>query len=157
MYGKGNYKMAAIKGINIKLEGVKEFTSILTQLPQKVSDSVLRSFNRKAATQYVVKPLRAVLPYSNITKKNIKTQASKLSKNAIVAGPTTDAWYVRYAEYGTVERKTKKGASRGKNTKRRRIEPFVDSQVSSIIKFTSDEYGNEINKFIEKKAKRLNK
>jgi len=141
--------MAQVTGI--KLEGVKEYTEILNGLPERVRDQVLRSFNRKAATQEVLKPLRAALPYSSQTKKEIKVAANRANKTAVVAGPTSSVYYVRFVEKGTKERKGPRGRIRARN----RIEPFVDSRINNVISFTSREYGNEINKFLEKKIKRL--
>lgn len=144
-------------GITYKLEGVKEITEILNGLPHKVRDQVLRSFNRKAASKKVIRPLRQVLPYSKKTKMGFKVQSVRDDKTAIVAGPTSDVFWVRFVEGGTVARYTKSGAYRGQLNPGRRVEPFVNSQVPSIIDFVNKEYGEEINKFVLKKIKRLKK
>ena len=115
-----------------KVEGLKEVYDILNQLPLKVSESVLRSFNRKALTVNIVRPLKSVLNYSSETKKNIKVQADKLNKTAVVAGPTSSVFWVRFVDKGTKQRKTSAGWNRGRIRARNRIEPFVDGSNGII-------------------------
>lgn len=143
--------------VKMKLVGTKEYTNILKTLPTKVSDSILRSFNRQAANKNVVKPLKSSLPYSENIKKNIKVQASNKNKTAVVAGPTSEVFYVRFLDQGTKNRTTKSGANRGQIIGKFALEPAIDGRVNSIIKYTNKEYGKEINKFLKRKIKRLKK
>jgi len=137
-----------------ELIGVSEVQSILKELPQALNFSILRSFHRKALSQEIVKPLKSVLPYSSETVKNIKIGTNRdPNKTAVYAGPTTDAYYLRFVEYGTVERK----GGRGRISPRPKIESFTYSKIQSLINYINKEYANEISKTVDKKRKRLAK
>jgi len=142
--------MAKQDGIQYDVEGVKEITEMLDELGYKIKSQVIRSFNRKALTTQIVKPLRAALPYSSV-KREIKVQNTRYNNNtAVVAGPTSKVFYVRFLEKGTKQRKGPRGAIMPRPI----IEPFVDGQVKSVIKFTSKEYGNEVERIMKKKLRR---
>lgn len=147
----------ANNNINFNLVGVKEITAILDQLPRKVTASILRSYNRKTASKFITKPLRVALGYSKNTTKDIKVRTSRKNKTAIKVGPTSDSFWLRFLEGGTVMRKTKKGAARGRVRGRKIIEPFVDRQIPAIIDNLNTNYGKEIDQFLRKKIKRINK
>ena len=132
--------------------GLSEVEEALKTLPAKMQASLLKSFNRKASTKFVVKPLRMALNYSSRTKKAIKIASVRDDKTAVYAGPTSDAFYLRFLEKGTKERK-----GRGKITGKHKIERVADRGVNPIIKYTNKEFGEVINEFLLKKLKRARK
>jgi len=140
-----------------EVEGLNVVIDALESLPPKLSLNLLRSVNRKALTQEIVKPLRSALPYSANIKKNIKVAADKLDKTGVIAAPSTDVFWVRFLEGGTVERFTESGAARGYISGRKTIEPFYDSKTDDVIDFARDEYAETIITFMNKKLKRIKK
>jgi len=153
-YGKEKMQMA--DSITFELDGVREFNDALKNLDAKMQASLLKAFNRKIATVEYLKPLKASMPYSSRTKKEFKVEGNRDDKTGVIVGPTKKAFYVRFLDKGTKERQFD-GASRGQITARNFIEPFADDRIPKIIKYASTEYGNEMDRLLKAKLKRLKK
>lgn len=138
-----------------QLEGFKEVEQALKQLPAKTTAQLLRSVNRKALSQEVVKQMRNTVPYSSKTKKAIKIVSDKSDKTGVLVGPTSDAFWIRFQEKGTEDRHTGSGARRGKITGRPRIAPLIDSKVDKVVEFFKKEYVEYLIKFMQKKIRKL--
>ena len=143
--------------IKLEIEGIKAIQDALNSLGPKLSNQILRSFNRKAGTRFIVKNLRGSLPYSKRSKRGIKITTSRRDPNRthIYAGVTTQSFWLRWAELGTVDRNTRTGANRGSIRGRHRVGPIINSQIRPIIKYTEKELGKEISNILAKKLKRL--
>ena len=141
------------------IDGIKEVMDALDDLKPKLKDQVLRSFLRKTASKEVVKPLRSHLPYSKKTTKHIRVGISRRDRNktSVYAGPTSDRFWIRFTEKGTKQRYTKKGAYKGQLKAKNRIEPFVNSRIDGVVKYFNKEMGNEVERILAKKIKRLRK
>lgn len=137
---------------NFKLEGANEVVRAMQELPAELQVKFLKGFIRKAGKKFIVDPLKAILPYFQDTVKVVSK-----SNLAIAAGVSSKGYKLRWIEFGTVERKTKKGYNRGKMNAKNQIKPFIDSQVEPIVEYSSKEMGNEINKMLERKLKRIRK
>lgn len=144
---------------NFEINGLNELKRALNDLKPKFKNQVLRSFFRQVATKQVVKPLRSHLPYSKDVLKKIKvsTSRSDTDKTSVYAGLTYDKFWIRFLEKGTKPRYNKKGAYRGQIIARPRIEPYVDSRIDDIIKYTNKEMGKSVEKILAKKLKRMRK
>ena len=135
---------------DFKLEGAKEYSDILNSLGYKVKGQILKSANRSVLSKNITKQLRSSLPYSQQTTKEIRVGAERGSPTAVLVGPTTKSYWLRFVERGTKER-----IGRGKITASPKIEPYVDSRVNKVIDFTNKEYGKIIEGIIKKKIKRI--
>lgn len=143
------------------LEGLKELLDILKTLEnEKEVERLLRSANRESLKD-LQKQFKSGLPYSKRLLKYIKIGATKVKgrrhPNAQIVGPTSDAFVIRFLEKGTVERYTKGGSYKGKITGKHAIESFLDSNANVVKDKVISEYGEQLVKVTEKKAKRINK
>jgi hypothetical protein len=138
-----------------KLEGADEIEKALSDLPTKLSLKLLQSFNRKATKKFVVDPLRACLPYSAETKKGITVMNDRTDKTKVFAGIASNKFWVRWAEKGTKQRVTKKGASRGQIIGKNRAVPIIENSTDPIINYANKELGNEIANFLQKRIKKM--
>jgi hypothetical protein len=120
--------------------------------------------------------MRAFLPYSRRTTKNFKVWGDRSDKTAAIAAPSTDSFWLRFVEKGTVTRVVKKphvammanwgigevkwrtlkkGTKLGKVTAKHHVESFIDSQYQSILKYYGLEMGEEMTRIIAKRIKKL--
>jgi hypothetical protein len=139
------------------IDGLKEVEQAIKDLPVKMQASVYRAINRKAVQKYVVNDLRGVLNYSAKTESAIKIVTDVEDKTAVYGGVTSDAFYLRFADRGTAERYTEKGAYRGKIIGRNQIQPLILGSVDNIIKFMNEKLGDEIVKILERRIKSTRK
>ena len=143
--------------IKYELKGVKEIQEMLSGLPPKMNAKILQSIHRKTAKKFVLESLLSSTPYSSETKSGFVVLPDREDPTAVYAGPSSDVFWVRYVERGTKQRTTNKGYNRGMITGKSTIEPIVEGQIDPMINYINNEYGNEIDKFITSKIKRLNK
>jgi len=146
-----------MEAIRYELKGVKEIQEALLQLPAKVNAKLLQSVHRKTAKKFIIDSLRAGTPYSSTTKKSFVVQNDREDPTAVFAGPSSDAFWIRFVEKGTKQRETKKGYNRGSITGKNTIEPIVDQQIEPIINYVNTQYGEEIENFLQKRIKKINK
>jgi len=137
------------------LEGADEVEKVLSELPSHLSTKLLQSYNRKVAKMYVVDPIRSSLPYSAQTEKGIKVQPDRQDKTKVMAGIGSESFWLRFVEKGTKERKSKKGASKGRIVGRHRVVPIIENSIDPIIDYTNKNLGEDIAKFLQKRIKKL--
>lgn len=136
-----------------KIKGLKEIEDALSALEPKLQASILRAANRKAVKKYVVDRLRSALPYSAESKKGIAVMAARDDKTAVTGGITSDSYWLRWADKGTADRYTKSGAYRGRILGKNQVEPIIMGSVDDIIKWSTEELGNEVAKILERRLK----
>lgn len=137
------------------LEGVDELVNALKSLPVDLQNKILKGFLRKVGNKFIVNPLKAKVPYSQKSKKTIKVTAGNKNETNVSAGVGRSGFKLRWAELGTVERKTKKGANRGRIQGRNIIQPHIEGEINNIVDYVNDELGNEIQKTLERRLKKL--
>ena len=142
---------------NYKLEGLEELLKALQELPEVIQVKIFKSFVRKVGKKFIVDNLKTLLPYSDKTKSRIAITQDKSDPTAIFAGITSKAFWIRFQERGTVDRKTKKGYNRGQIVGNRKVESIVDSQIDPIIDYTNDQMGAEVSKWLDRNIKNTNK
>lgn len=142
---------------NWKVEGMNEVKDALNDLPVKIQAQVLKNFVAKAGRDFIVKPMKNELPYSQKFKKTIGIMSDAKNKLAIQAGVSSKGYKLRWLDLGTKERQTKKGYSRGSITGQNKIQPLIERQIQPILKFAEEELANEVNKILERKLKKLKK
>ncbi len=142
-----------------KLEGHQQLIDALKVLPEKVRNNVIKSLLRKTGKKFIVDELKLGLNYSQETEKNIRVIGSKSSENkiAVDAGVGSRAYPLRWADLGTKERKTKKGANRGKIIGKDQIQPTIERQIEPIVEDVNENLGKNINDILARKLKRLRK
>ena len=142
---------------DFKIEGLSEVMVALKELPEKLQNQFIKSFLRKAGKRFIVEPLKSKLHYSESLENTIKVVTANDDKNAIQAGVTGRGYKLRWVDLGTKVRKTKKGYNRGQIIGKNQIQPAIEDGIPEIVKYTEDEFANEINKMLERKLKRLKK
>ena len=139
-----------------KIDGLKEVQQALRALPDKLSTSVLKSANTKAAREQMLKPLKSRLPYSENVKSQLRIRKGK-GPAAILMGPSTDVFYIRFVDKGTVERYTKSGAYRGKIRGEFHFRQIHRAQEKPLLKFVGKEYKNTVEKILKSRIKSTGK
>jgi len=156
--------------VDFKLIGAKEVEKALKELPTKLQANAMLQFNKDAANQVVRKKLQAA---RGKYKKSVKTTTKRGEPTTVFSGITMSAFWLRFTEFGTKVRKTK-GRSRVANKQsggkvraglnrgslsitRPFVEATVDSSIKETIEFANKEYGNSVNKFLERRLKSVNK
>jgi len=143
------------------LEGYDEILKLLQELGNdKAINEILKKSNRD-----IITPLRnemaSSLSYAPWLKKEIRVRAAKVDgqshPNAVMVGPTSDSFLIRFLDKGTVERYTKAGRYAGKITGKHEIEPFFDNKAPKIQKDAAKEYGEALVKQTEKYTKKITK
>jgi len=155
-----------------ELEGVSEVIDALEALDPKLLVAVIKGVERKSLTQNIVKPLKAALPYSAESEKNIKVVGDKEDKLGFYAGITTDSYWLRFAEKGTKIRTVKEtkivpingefrtfkeGQTLGQIIGKNIAIPTMLDNIDDIIEFFNEDFGSEVEKILKRRLKRLNK
>ena len=138
---------------NFEVQGLKEVEMALKELPAKLQASVLRATNRKLVKNKVVDPLRSYLSYSRNSEKNILIVNDRSDPTALYGGVTSGSFWLRFADRGTKERKTEKGASKGSIKGKNQIQPFILGTVDDIIKSANNELGLIVEDVLRKRIK----
>jgi hypothetical protein len=149
-----------MEGISGSLEGYDELLKVLQSLEdEKEVNKLLKKTNRAA-----IKPIQRGykgLPFTARLTKGIAIRATKVdgnkNPNAVVVGPTTDVFPIRFLEGGTVERYTKVGAYRGRIVGKHAIEPFLDAAGKKLQKDIPASYGEDLVKLTKRDVKRISK
>jgi hypothetical protein len=142
---------------DFKIEGLSETMEALKELPDKLQKQFVKSFLRKTGKKFIVDPLKTKLHYSESLENTIKVVTANDDKDGIQAGVTGKGYRLRWVDLGTKVRKTKKGYNRGQIIGKNQIQPTIEDQIEPIVKYTQDEFANEINKMLERRLKRLKK
>lgn len=137
-------------------EGVDGAISGLKHVDAKTGGSILRGWNRKTIKKVVV-PRQEGSIHSKRARNNLKVQATRGSKTAIISGPGSDTYWERFLQGGTKQRTTKRGFNRGKIKKDNRLEKTYDGLVQPVINYAKDNAGKEICKLFNSRLKSANK
>ena len=135
----------------LRLDGIQAAFAMLDGLPAKMQANTLRSVHRNI----VNKTLKPYKPTLHGVDEFIKTTTDRQDPTAIQFGVESKAFWFRFLEYGTVSRKTKKGAGRGTMKPEPFWRRFTDGQVANVVRKGNDEYTSLIGKFIKSKLRRL--
>lgn len=142
---------------DIKIEGFEEVQQALSVLPAQMQAKILRSVISKAAQQNVIRPLREALKYSTAEKKNIKLTNDSANKLMVTAGVSRSGYKLNWADRGTKERQTKRGANRGKIEGKNQIQPALVNSVEPTVKYIENETAAEIDKILKRYLKKYTK
>jgi HK97 gp10 family phage protein len=72
-------------------------------------------------------------------------------------GPTTDAFYLKFYEFGTKQRKRKSGASTGRMPAKPFIERTHRQEAPKIIRYIVNNYDKMVTKYLEGRARYMNR
>ena len=137
---------------NFKIDGMNEIVQALNDLPAHLSQKILDNYLKSTAKKYIINSMKTELPYSVKTKIGIKVSKDKLQYLAVVAGPTSDSFILRFLDKGTKLRRYK-GASRGLIVGKFRIPGIVSSQIQPIIDNAQKDIGQSVENFMNKNKK----
>ena len=144
----------------ISITGLKEIDQVLKNLPKEMSHKVLGSAHFAAAKPLVEKekllapegPTGNLVDSIGATRLSLK-KASELGEVSV--GPRRKGGYKGFAghlvEYGTKERKNKKGASRGKMPKN----PFAEKAFAATKGQVENNIKNELGKVVLRTMKKF--
>jgi len=149
-----------MEAINGSLEGFDELMKILQTIgDDKVMNNLLKKANREA-----VKPVQRALkglPFKARLTSKMAIRAAKVDgsrhPNAVIVGPTTDVFPIRFVDKGTKERYTKAGAYRGMIQGKNLIESLLDQQGKQVQKDATTKYGEDLVKITANDVKRITK
>ena len=149
-----------------KLDGVKEVIDALKDLPQELQVKVLKGFLQKVGRSFIVQPLKVAIPYKQLHMRDkspvtnnefIRVTTDSRTPLSVSAGVTSKGYKLRWLDKGTKLRVTKKGHSRGQIVGKNIIQPLIEDQIPKIVEYTEKEIGNEIDKALSRRLKKLKK
>jgi hypothetical protein len=153
------------------IDGLSELMSALNDLPNNVQNNILNSTIVKAENKFIVATLRSALTYSSSIKDTIRVVKDRRNKNSYYGGISSGKRTVqgrppagvlgRFIDGGTVERHyiTKKGNIHrtGAVKARNEVGSVIDGQIQPIVNWLNNDLGDEIDKNLLRRLKRVNK
>jgi len=133
---------------SLQINGLNNIVSMLKGLPAHLEQEILQKYLKSTSIKHGTEPIKAGITCSAIGKTNIKVSRDRLLYLALVSGPTTKAFWLRFADKGTKERVTASGANRGKIVGKFKIPSIIQGQVQPIIDESGAAIGEEIDKFL---------
>ncbi len=146
-YRPSNQKQVAVEGADKVIEAIQS-------LGTKNIVNIVKAVERNVLQENIIQPLKAAVPYSAKTKKNIKVEQYRKDKSGLTfqAGVSSDVFWIRFVEKGTKERK-----GRGRITPRPSAIPVITENTQAVIDTFTNNFAEEVNKNLEKRLKRLKK
>ena len=142
----------------IQLEGLSEVMRALEKAPKRVKGKVLRTVHRKGLAKLRTELRRAAPKRTGNLKKNIKIQNDRYNASGLLIGISSDAYYARFIEYGTVVRETRRtGDHRGAIQAKPFIKPIFEKNYNYLINFYAANYRPVIEQALMKESKRISK
>jgi hypothetical protein len=142
---------------NFEIKGLSDIEDALKTLPAKLQAKIFKAFLAKAGREFVVKPLKSELNYSQKTESNIKVVSDSRTPLRVSAGVTNKAYPLRWTDLGTKVRTGKKGQNKGRIIGKHQIQPILEAAPEKIVKFAQEELSNEIQKIMERQLKKIKK
>ena len=141
----------------IEIQGLREITEALEALPDGMKDDVVGKANRDILNRLVKPQVRGAIPYSPKSKAAVAVRQERGNKTSFFVGITSKAYWLRYVEFGTTQRQTRKGYNRGTMPQRSFLDRVLEGSVPQVTKEISNEYGNIIKKVLERKLKSVSR
>lgn len=141
----------------IKIEGLKELNATLEKLPEAISNEILTNAFLSAGNQVMVPAIRgAMAPYSATAKQAVLARSEVSNPPVVVAGVTNDAFWVMWADQGTVDRYVRgdkyRGAYRGSISGAHKIQPAIYVNVDKVTDIIAGEIQKELEKYLLSKG-----
>lgn len=141
-----------------KIEGLSEVMKALENAPKRVTGKVLRTVHRKGLAKLRTELRQATPVKTGNLRKNIKITNDKYNASGLLIGVSSDAFYARFIEYGTVIRETRRtGTVRGAVQAKPFIKPIFERNYNYLIEFYSRSYTPIIEQALMKESKRITK
>lgn len=158
------------------IEGIDEVLNALETLPAKVTNRVLYDANRDIVTRVLKGDIISAIPYSSRTRRGIKVVRARGTQNGVFIGVSTDAFWLRFLQFGTADRYTtgkgkkrtltkrynrigRSGSDQGVN--RGAIAPretgvvsTINSKINDVLQAVTKDYGIFIVDAIAKQLKK---
>ncbi len=148
--------------VKMSVTGVKEIDAVLTGLPLQVTHNILGAAHFAAAKPLIEKEklLAPEGPEGNLVDSigAIKTPIKKAdSVGEVIVGPRRSRPYKGHhghlVEFGTKQRKTKKGANRGTMPKKPFALPAFIQTQSLVVAGIADNVGKRLYSFMKRTIK----
>jgi hypothetical protein len=143
--------------ITFQLDGTKEILDALSDLDPRQTINIIKASERKDLVLNIVTPVRAGVTFKPKTKYAIGITSDRNDRTGLFAGVTSKAFWIRFVEKGTELRTTKSGANRGQIKAKPTVIPIIESQIDNVVNFFNNDFGEEINKILLKRIKKLSK
>lgn len=160
-----------------QIEGIDEVLKSLETLPLRITNKILQDANRDVLTRILKPAIQSALAYSSYTKRGIKVTKARGTENGMYVGVSTDAFYLRFLQFGTTDRVTKGklnrssawvggvkvktksrsggGASRGRvNPRETGVVSTIEAKTGEVIRAVTQEYGQYVARAITRQLKK---
>ena len=138
---------------SFEINGLKEVGKALDTLPAGMKAQVLKSINRDVLGK-ILRPKVRTLPYK---RKRLAISSNRQNKSEVILGIARTNYWLRFLDKGTVDRKTKKGHSRGSIIGNRMITNMITGSERELINMVTNEYGDLAIKHIDRRITSVNK
>lgn len=135
----------------VEIQGYKEVKDALESLPGALQADILGRVNRDILNRIVKPQVRGAIPYSPRSRAGAGVRSQRGDKTAFLAGITTKAFWLRYIEFGTKTRQTKKGYNRGETPATTFLERVLAGSVENVANEVNRSYGVLIEKHLKRK------
>jgi len=153
--------------VSYELTGLKELIDALDSLTDKELFNLIRSGVRKGLQEHIVKPVRSAIPNVRL-RKSVGIVAGKGKEELVMwggiiiakrkdASRPPDGVLLRWTEFGTKNRKTKKGFNRGAVIGKSVVVPRIVGQADKLVSYLNQDFGTAAEQFLAKKLKKINK
>jgi len=142
--------------MSVTTRGLKETRKAIDSIPAKFGNKFMRSLLRKTG-KVVVIPKIANAVHTSKARNNIKVQAVRGEKRAVMVGITSDAYKERWLQLGTEERTTKKGVNTGSIRENNTLAPIFDEMIKPVLNYIMNEGETEIKKMFKNTNKGLDR
>lgn len=138
---------------SIQLTNMDKLKSTLKQIPDKMASKVVVQMEREILNKIVKPAIKSKNPYPQYNQ-DIKISKRKGRNPSVGIGFSSDAYPLRFIEYGTNQRQIKgkgyysKTANRGIMPKKPFLERIYKDTVGDVIKKVMDEGSDIITKLI---------
>jgi hypothetical protein len=142
----------------IKIQGLKELDEALKGLPAAASRKILENAFLSASESVIVPSIKSAMGgYSQRARDGVHTRVIGGEGEALVgAGVTSDAFWILWADQGTVDRYVTgdrfKGAFRGSINGAQTIQPAIYNSVDKVVDIIAEKISQELQKYLQSKG-----
>ena len=138
---------------SFKIQGLEEVQRALKSLPAALQADILKRANRDILNR-LVKPKFKHLPHR---RKKFSVVSVRMDKTAVMIGPSSENYWLRFLDKGTEMRYTRKGYARGMIRGHNMITRVMEESPDLVIEEVSQNYGQIIEKHLNRKIKSVQK
>jgi hypothetical protein len=139
----------------IEIKGLDQIYKVLEGIPAEIGGEAFKKVAREIGNKEVVPSVKKELHYSAKTEEKIKTDNGEKNELSVYVSPVYKAFFLRFLEFGTQERKTNKRFKRGKVTAAHNLESAYSQSIEPVQKYIQDNLSDRLILFVNRlKSKR---